>query len=515
MAGVVVVLVGVLLLLIQGATAASPVAAATPVPSWCQTGVPPPDEDKYWKTVRILSTAKVSQRGPFTMCDIRPTSLSSDGLSIYAFDPAAGLANQLQFVGDTFRVTQLPKIADPIDPGEGVASRLVVGERGLYVVGTVHGDTEPKVRRIDRAGSTVRGDWRIRPGATNSAPLTAVSAAVDNGLWTLRADNAGPPSKLDRQAIETDLAENQPPQNVLTLDTTGAGAALAGSGLATIERPKTLIAPNPGQEAPVQGALYAIGGLGSETLVKRIPIVHGVAQSPTPEPAMKAPRVDAATTVQGSWLYAIGGNSGGATIERARIASDGALSGWQAMPEPPAGASIVNAVAGQAKLFIFRADGTVQRMSLTDNEPSRAKVAWGIGTQPQHVKRGDTVNLTVPWQYVGPQNLRGLTVTLTGSIADPGNKKSSTWVTVKPTTLGDVSAPLFATGQPLVLTGTVPRTLTASDGKQRPDRRTSLFAALQMRAIDDENIVYCNKSLNKPCTRGIGPMLYVRFLIKD
>lgn len=460
-------LAALLLLVLVGAGSAS---------AECQVSPTPVAETTYWKNA--------DRATDFPICDLEVTSVTSDGLSLFALDAAQGKVVQLQFAaGDTFNRVQ-PTPAPPWEPGEAADGVLLLGPRAFYAVATLAGDTIPTILRAERAPVPMRGGWKPLRQIAGPADLGFSAVSMNQTLWMLRSDSAEG-FRVDWQPVASENSE--------ALASPGPTFSLGGPNLA---RPG-------GAVTATRDAIYAFGGTNSPLDGVRIPLVRGVPTTPVPLGRLPQARQGATAIVHASSVYLVGGNDPGTpTIIRAQIARDGSLGPWERYPEPPEGAPILTALFARDHMWIFRQDGSIQKSRIGTAAFGRARVIWKADTRPRFVSPGDDVAIDIDWTYEGPRDLTGLSASVQGSAVDPRARRPVPIFRLGPVSFAGLTLSSPSTDGPrLQLVGTIPN-----------DRRRSQYMAMVQLNYTETTVDAAGRS--RTVTRSLGPVIRFRFVVK-
>jgi hypothetical protein len=242
--------------------------------------------------------------------------------------------------------------------------------------------------------------------------------------------------------------------------------------------------------------------------------------------------------IHGNTVYLVGGNQPGKpTIERGRIDRSGNIptEAWEPLPDPklPAGVKILTAAFARGKLWIFRDDGRVQAMKVNDTVPGKSHIEWGntfvaiqrqrsdgstdfldqkvLPPQPVRVKHGDQIEITQDWTYVGAQELSNVTVDATGTVLDPGQRRSpiflrSPFPASLPIRLTDALTPPETDGTQIKLTIEIPTCVTRNGNRR--------VAPCDWNQMLDKRSEY---NLNVTISAGgqkLGPIQRMRFVVE-
>lgn len=544
-------MVAVALLLLVDVSAAPPAGAAPP------GGRPAPgacDPTPFWEC--ITTSAKV-EYDLLARDGLKPTSVATDGLSLFLMDTASNKMRQIRFTaGDGLAdlIEQLPwPIADPVArPAQfGV---LVLGPRAFYAIVTVPDAGRPETSvpllyRADRVPTAIRGGWRFLRQTAGPADVGLSAAVVNSTVWMVRSCGVcqglrgqGSAFSVDWQPLATENNEIlRPPGPTIDL------------GTSVVPRPAAGV-------TATKDAIYVFGGRDTPRTATRIPLKSGSPQGPvkTCDPNLRVdpcqsdlkndrgvdstdPAVPNPSTalIHANTIYLVGGNQPGKpAIERGRIDRTGNVptEAWEPVPDPylPSGVKILTAVFARGKLWIFRDDGRIQAMKVTATVPGQSRIAWGTTTaliqrnkadgtpdapifleprppQPIRVRHGDKIDLTFDWTYTGAQELSNVTVDVAGTIADTGVRRSPIILTnPAPTTLpmklDDLLSPPETGGTQIALSVAIPTCLT------RPGSRA-------VRPCAGNQIVDRRGEYNLSVTisaggQKLGPIQRVRFVVE-
>ena len=446
--------------------APGPANAATPTPT-------PPAENGYWKNALATRGSSACGDVRFPLCDVHVTSATSEGLSLFAMDPALGRVVQLQFAaGNTLTRIDLPSPISAALPGDRVNGVLLLGPKAFYAVSTTSGDTIPTLFRADRVPTAMRGGWKTLRHIAGPADVGLSAVAIDDTIWVLRSDSTAG-FNVDWQPVATENNEQLAPPG------------------------PTIKLGNPDRTRPAAGvtatkdAIYVFGGRTSPTDATRIPLANGAPAAPVSVGRLSSARAGATALVHASTVYLVGGNDPGRpTIERAPINRDGTLGRWERYPEPPPGAAILTATFARDHLWIFRADGSIQKSSIGAGAPGRAHVNWKADTHTRTVQWKDPIDIPIDWTYEGPRDLTGVEVSVFGSAVNVSDRHPTPFVGIAPSpTLATLELASPTTDGPtLHLVGSIPD----------DHRRTQFLATVMIKA----NGV------------SLGPLLRFRFVVK-
>jgi hypothetical protein len=495
--------------LLPSAPAAEAAVAAAPAPT-CTNAA-------FWRCRHLLGT-------------LRPTSVTSDGLSLFMMDPPNARIEQLRFNADgSFTQIGLPWL--PVRDVTARLGSLVLGPRAFYAIVTFPDDdvgidaSVPYLFRADRIPTAVSGGWRLLRQTAGAADVGLASVVMNRTVWMLRscsedcldARRKGSNSAfaVDWQPLATENSQIlQPPGPTIDLGDAVRARPAAGVTATT-------------------DAIYVFGGHDTPTAATRIPLKNGTPGTPIEMPPLRNERIAATALVHGTSVYLVGGSQSDGqptepVIERARIEQRadprtgtviGNVQRWERLPAPilPAGVTIATATFARGQLWIIRSDGWVETMDVGTVAPGQSRLAWApasvsinggqpfdaVAPRPIKVRHGDTVDLTLEWSYTGAQTLEGVTVEVAGQPADPGKKsKSPPFLTA--TTRADYPAgttvapgrvdfsagaltllPPTSDGLPIQLQARIPTEVTdprRKDNRPVPDRRTEYNATVQVTA---------------------------------
>jgi hypothetical protein len=253
-------------------------------------------------------------------------------------------------------------------------------------------------------------------------------------------------------------------------------------------------------------------------------------------PPLPRDRRAASALVHGTTVYLVGGNNPGEPfIVRGKIEARndprtgvvlGNIQRWEPLPDPalPAGVSISSAVFARGQLWIIRDDGWIQTMDVAEVMPGRSRLTWDRTTaittrklpdgsddapifsepvlpQPIRVRRGDVVELTLDWSYIGAQTFDGVTVDVLGQPADTGVRRSASFITPSRTDWPAGTAALGpggTAGPQIQLQARIPTEVTdPRTGRKVADRRSEFSATIQVTAGGQR----------------LGPLQRVRFVV--
>jgi hypothetical protein len=352
----------------------------------------------FWETVYLFDT-------------LRPSSMTSDGQSLYFLDQATPQLVQMPLGARSLETCELPTPeewqSDP-DQSPRKHSVILLGPRAFYIVSTADrpndADERPTLYRAERFPRPLRGGWRVLRQTLNGPAVDGLQAAVQNTtLFTLRS---GPGYWVDYQPIQSTTAESIAPAS-LKIPLGNDDHGRPGAGVVVAE-----------------GYIYVFGGSASPKEVVRIPLRRGVPGMAEGLNELTGERQGAQALVHGRAIYLVGGNEPGKpTIERAAVPPAGSAGDlrWERVPEPPPdGGPIIAAAFARGKLWIVRADGRLQSADVANLQPGRAVFTWDRSIRTSRVVRpGDTLDLDLPWSYAGPVDLQNIAVEVKASPSYP------------------------------------------------------------------------------------------------
>ena len=365
--------------------------------------------------------------------EFRPTTAAADGQNVYLLQLSTGRTVKIGRAagsggfgvgggsGIALSIEELPAL--PIDPDEvfrlgflGPAV-LMVGPRALFAVVNTHwswieadakgslSDDEPckaticpVLFRMDNSPGT-QNEWRaVRPIAPAGSRIVG-AALTNNTIWSLRA--LGGKLTVGYQPLGTASEVRLPPAGPqtdpkLTGDTAFAFAATRDFLLA-----------------------FDAGRVASLPLLKNTP------REPKAAASLRFTKGQPKAVVHAGYLYLIGGNlAADPVIERARITSAGELASWERFLDPSGQgdpglsvAPIATATSARGFIWIFRNDGAIQVMRVSDAAAGQARIAWTVDQRPRVVELGKSYEIDVEWDYIGPMELNNLTGTVAATPA--------------------------------------------------------------------------------------------------
>jgi hypothetical protein len=487
-----------IILLLAGLLPAAPIASAASAaaPSPACTSSP------FW-------TCRVQLDG------IRPTSVTSEGLSLFMMEPKSARIAQLRFNEDgSFTQIGLPWVLPPSSPLKPELGTLVLGPRAFYAIVTFPDPaigvdaTIPYLFRADRIPTAMSGGWRLLRQTAGPADYLS-SVVMNRTVWMLRScgqdcldarkKGSNAAFAVDWQPLATEnLQILQPPGPTIDL------------GDAVKPRPAAGV-------TATQEAIYVFGGQDTPKSATRIPLKNGTPGTPVQMRDLEGDRVGATALVHGTIVYLVGGNNPNdptdpaivrGKIEQRADPRTGAVIGniqkWEPLPPPKLnGAAITTAVFARGQLWIIRNDGWIQTMDVGAVAPGQSRLAWepayvsinggqavpAIPQQPIKVRHGGTVDLTLDWSYTGAQTFDGVSVEVVGQPADPGDKTKGAFInhTETGTPRLDLQPkltllPPTTGGGQVSLRAVIPSTVTVDLKKRKtaPDRRSEYNATVQI-----------------------------------
>ncbi|HEY3111605.1 MAG TPA: hypothetical protein VGL23_22810 [Chloroflexota bacterium] len=480
----------------------------------------------------VAEAAPACTASPFWTCrflldGIRPTNVTSEGLSLFMIEPKSARIAQLRFNADgSFSQIGLPWVLPPSSPLKPELGTLVLGPRAFYAIVTFPDPaigvdaTIPYLFRADRIPTAMAGGWRLLRQTAGPADYLS-SVVMNRTVWMLRScgqdcldarkKGSNAAFAVDWQPLATENSQIlQPPGP--TIDLGDAVKARPAAGVTA-----------------TQDAIYVFGGQDTPTSATRIPLKNGTPGTPVQMRDLDRDRVGATALVHGTSVYLVGGNNPSdpadpaivrGKIEQRTDSRTGAVIGniqkWEPLPPPKLdGATITTAVFARGQLWIIRSDGWIQTMDVGAVAPGQTRLTWAdasaqishglpgggfdaplpwqpiVPPQPIKVRHGDKIDLTLDWSYTGAQTFDGVTVEVVGQPSDPGQRKppSSSFVRIDDGTdngalrkdydLGLL--PPTTEGQQIKLRAVIPNDVYDPIKKKRvADRRTEYNATVQL-----------------------------------
>jgi hypothetical protein len=483
---------------------------------------------------------------------LRPTSVTSEGLSLFMMDPPAGRIEQLRFNQDgSFTQIPLPwlPIADavaltreesgaPFNPNPAAAfGSLVLGPRAFYAIVTLPDPalgidaTVPYLFRADRIPTAISGGWRFLRQTAGGADQGLASVVMNRTVWMLRScsqvcldarrKGRNAAFAVDWQPLATEnIRILQPPGPTIDLGDTVRARPAAGV-TATAE------------------AIYVFGGQETPNTATRIPLKNGLPGKPEQMTDLPVARRAATALVHGTLIYLVGGTDPARptdpVIERGRIEAwsdprGGTVRGhvrkWEPLPSPslPTGVTIATATFARGQLWIIRSDGWIQTMDVGAVAPGQTRLTWDqteavtrhklangslgpavtshpVPPQPIKVRRGDVIELKIDWSYLGAQTFEGVNVQIAGVLSDTGIRRSAPFITARQASFPSASLlPPGGPGPQLELTAVIPEVVTdVARNRKVPDRRSEYNATVQLVTASGQKL---------------GPLQRLRFVVE-
>ena len=413
----------------------------------------------YWapENTDAASVREPTWKTVFDLGSLRPTSVATDGLSLFLFDPTAGRIIQLQIGPEMTllpKITELPSPVVASPPDSNVFGAIVLGPTAYYTVVNTPSNPIPQLYRAERVPIAIRGGWRFLRDTGGPADLGLSAVSINRIIWMLRSDSLKG-FTVDWQPVATESTFIAPP----------AGPSI---DLGRSPRPR----PAAGVTATSQ-AIYVFGGRSTPFTVTSIPVAKGSPGTMRDLQPLRNPRDGAAALVHANTIYLVGGNDPGSpAIERTRIQHDGNLGTWEQLENPPGSAGVISAVMARDAMWIIRDDGTIQASSISKTLAGYQRVVWTGDQRPVTVTPGQEIDIQLPWTYIGPQYLTGVTASISASTTNT-TTQSGPFLRLEQQNFASsvLSAPTSA-GPTVRVIGKIP-----TDGK-----RTEFLAAVQLKA---------------------------------
>ncbi len=412
----------------------------------------------YWSpdATNAAPVAQPAWKTVFNLGTLRPTSVATDGLSLFLFDAIAGRIVQIQLGPSMTLLSPLTEMPSPVvasPPGSNVFGAIVLGPTAYYSVVNTPSNPIPQLYRAERVPIAIRGGWRFLRDTGGPADMGLTAVSLNRIIWMLRSD-ATKGFTVDWQPVATESTFTAPPA--------GPSIDLGRS-------------PRPRPAAGVTGsrdAIYVFGGRSTPFTVTLIPVAKGSPGTMRDIAPLRNARRGATALIHGSTVYLVGGNDPGSPmIERSRINADGSLGTWEKLANPPGTAGVISAVFARNALWIIRDDGTIQASSL-NTIAGYQRVVWAGDQRPITVAAGEKVDIALDWTYFGPQDLTGVTASISASVANTKNQ-SGPFLRLTQQNFPDATLTAPTSSGPAVhIVGTIP-----SDGL-----RTDFLASVQLTA---------------------------------
>ena len=413
----------------------------------------------YWSPQEIdaATITEPAWKTVFNLGTLRPTSIATDGLSLFLFDPTAGRIVQVQ-IGPSMTLLQKiaempsPVVASP--PGSNVFGAIVPGPTAYYTVVNTPSNPIPQLYRAERVPIAIRSGWRFLRDTGGAADLGLSAVAMNRIIWMLRSDSSKG-FTVDWQPVASESTFIAPP----------AGPSI---DLGRSPRPR----PSAGVTA-TRDAIYVFGGRSTPYTVTLIPVSKGSPGTMRDLQPLRNPRRGSTALVHGNTIYLVGGNDPGTpVIERNRIQADGSLGTWERLANPPGTGEVISAILARNALWLIREDGTIQASSISNTIAGYQRVVWTRDQRPITVTPGQVIDMTLDWTYFGPQDLTGVTASISASVANTTNR-SGPFLRLEQQNFPDsVLSAASSAGPTIRVMGTIP-----SDGK-----RTEFLASVQLKA---------------------------------
>lgn len=401
----------------------------------------PCDDSHFWRCTS------------FDLGSFKPTSVATEGASLFAMDPPAAQIKQIRFEPNGgFTIIDMPWMPVLASTPPAEFGQIVLGPKAFYAILTFPTAGRPEtsvpfIFRAERVPTAIRGGWRLLRQTAGPADLGLSATVMNRTVWMLRSCQVCVTARgrnasfgIDWQPLASEHTQILAPPGP-TIDLGNSVDALPAAGVTATRE-----------------ALYVFGGDASDDerakRATRIPLKNGRPGERTSLEKLPYPRQGATALLHGTTIYLVGGNDpGDPIILRGKIRSRDPLAldkpgnirtaDWEQVPDPalPPGVKIVTAIFARGDLWIFRDDGRAQRANVADLVPGRSRLTWDrttalitrprpaggtdvifsepIPPQPIRVRRGDAVDVTLDWSYSGSQFLDPLTVDISSAPVNP------------------------------------------------------------------------------------------------